>query len=61
MIDDCKSTSKSLSITVCSDDLLLMIVAHVAVLPDQALGQLLGDAGAGGPQVVRVLQDVASM
>ena len=37
-----------------------MIVAHVAVLPDQTLGQLLGHARARGPQVMRVLQDVAS-
>ena len=36
-----------------------MIVAHVAVLPDQTLGQLLGHPGARGPQVVRILQDVA--
>ena len=38
-----------------------MIVAHVAVLPDQALGQLLGYPRARGPKIVRILQDVASM
>ena len=38
-----------------------MIVTHVAVLPDQALGKLLGDPRARGPQIMRVLQDVAIM
>ena len=59
VIDNCKSRSWSLSISVFwQDDLLLMIVAHVAVLPDQTLGQLLGHTRARGPQVVCVLKDV---
>ena len=39
-------------------NLLLMIVAEVAVFSDQTLGQLLGHTRARGPQVVRVLKDV---
>ena len=38
-----------------------MIVAHIAVLPDQTLSQLLGHPRARGAQVMRVLKDVAVM